>query len=206
MAIDMDYQWLLFCPQLPANPSSPRVMVWRRMHSIGSLGLDNGLWVLPDSPQAEKFMKEMQVYVESQGGSSKIFIANALDDITQKSILEGFHKERSEEYGELQEQCNDFLIELEKETKRRNFSYAEYEENEQDLNKLENWFSQIQKREFNMAEMSAESAPKLGKCRQALQNFAIAVFDQAGKNEAGQLKYTADTLNMKILKNNKENS
>ncbi len=29
----MEYQWLLFCPQLPATPSSPRVMVWRKMLS-----------------------------------------------------------------------------------------------------------------------------------------------------------------------------
>ncbi len=43
----MQYKWLLFCPQLPATPSSPRVMVWRRMRSAGSVGLDNGLWILP---------------------------------------------------------------------------------------------------------------------------------------------------------------
>jgi DNA repair ATPase RecN len=122
----------------------------------------------------------MQAYAENQGGSSKTFLANALDDATQRSILDGFHKEREQEYFELQEQCDDLLAELEKETQRRNFSFAEYEENEQDLEKLENWFKRIQQRDFSDGEMANQSAQRLEECRQALQTFANAVFDNEG--------------------------
>jgi hypothetical protein len=173
----MEYRWLLFCPQLPATPSSPRVMIWRRMRSAGSLGLNNGLWILPYSAEAEKFAREMTAYVESQGGSSKTFVANALDEATEAEILERFRQNRAEEYAEFKEQCLDFLAEIEKEIGRKNFSFAEYEENEQDLDKLQTWLAKVRQRDFIGGEQSIEADGWLEKCQQALQRFAAEVFD-----------------------------
>ena len=173
----MEYKWLLFSPQLPANPSSPRVMVWRRMRSAGSLGLDNGLWILPYSEESEKFVREMRAYVEIQGGTSKTFVANTIDDVTEAEILERFRQDRAEEYAELKEQCIDFLAEIEKEIKRKNFSFAEYEENEQDLEKLKVWFEKVKRRDFVGGARAEEAAEWLEKCHQALQGFATQVFD-----------------------------
>lgn len=173
----MDYQWLLFCPQLPATPSSPRVMIWRRMRSAGSLGLDNGLWILPYNESAEQFIEEMKEYVESQGGTSKTFIANALDGVTEAAIIDGFRQDRAAEYAELKEQCLDFLAEIEKEIKRQNFSFAEYEENEQDLNKLKVWLEKVRLRDFIGGEQAEEANDWLEKCQQALNSFATDVFN-----------------------------
>jgi len=173
----MDYKWLLFCPQLAATPSSPRVMVWRRMRSAGSLGLDNGVWILPYNETSEKFVQEMKTYVENQGGSSKTFVANALEEMTEAEIIEGFRRDRAEEYAEFQEQCDDFLAEIEKETKRKNFSFAEYEENEQDLDKLKNWLSKVKQRDFIGGEQAQQAVEWLEKCQQALQGFATEVFN-----------------------------
>jgi len=173
----MEYKWLLFCPQLPASPSSPRVMIWRRMRSAGSVGLDNGLWILPCNAGSEKFIREMTAYVENQGGTSKTFIANALDDETESEILERFRRDRAEEYYELKEQCVDFLAEIEKETKRQNFSFAEYEENEQDFDKLKLWFEKVKQRDFIGGDQAEEAAGWLEKCYQALQGFATEVFN-----------------------------
>jgi hypothetical protein len=173
----MEFQWLLFCPQLPATPSSPRVMVWRRMRSAGSLGLDNGLWILPYNAGSEKFIQDMQAYVESQGGSSKSFVAQALDGLTQEEIIQGFCRDRAEEYAELKEQYLDFLAEIEKEIKRQNFSFAEYEENEQDFDKLKVWFEKVKQRDFIGGEQAQEAAGWLEKCQQALSEFATEVFN-----------------------------
>lgn len=176
----MQYKWLLFCPQLPATPSSPRVMIWRRMRTAGSLGLDNGLWILPDTEASEKFIQEIKTYVENQGGTSKTFLANALDEDTETEILERFTQDRAEEYAELKEQCIDFLAEIEKEIGRKNFSFAEYEENEQDLNKLENWFLKVKQRDFLDGNQGDEALEWLEKCRQALQQFATEIFTHGG--------------------------
>ncbi len=176
----MEYKWLLLCPQLPATPSSPRVMVWRRMRSAGAVGLDNGLWILPYSEQAEKFLQEMKAYVEHQGGAARSFLANPFDPATETEILERFRQDRAQEYFEIREQCQDFLAEIEKETRRQNFSFAEYEENEEDLNKLESWLQKVRRRDFIAGEQAQEARAWLEKCREALQGFANEVFNHEG--------------------------
>jgi hypothetical protein len=152
-------------------------MVWRRMHSAGGIGLDNGVWILPYSEAAVQFLQEMKTYVENQGGASNAFLSTALDPATETEVLARFQHDRAEEYFELVEQCQDFMAEIEKESSRQNFSFAEYEENEQDLIKLENWFEKVQQRDFIKGGKADEAANWLEKCRQALQCFATEVFD-----------------------------
>jgi hypothetical protein len=174
----MPFQWILFCPQLPATPSSPRVMVWRKMRSAGSLGLDNGLWILPDTQAAQGFIREIQAYVAGQGGASKTFSACAFDETTEAEILAGFRRDRDEEYFEVIEQCDDFLVEIDKEIGRKNYSFAEYEENEEDLVKLEGWYQKVRQRDFCEASRAGEADAALQRCRQALSQFATEVFNK----------------------------
>lgn len=190
----MEYKWLLFCPQLPATPSSPRVTVWRHMRAFGSLGLDNGLWLLPHTQSAEDFIREMQAYVAEQGGTSRTFTANSFDDETEKEIMTRFVEDRAEEYVEFKEQCADFLAELEKETNRENFSFAEYEENEQDLNKLETWFKKIEQRDFLGGQHAQEAAVWLENCRNTLQEFAANVFAHENQDHSRKMRFDPGAL------------
>lgn len=174
----MKPEWLLFCPVLPATPSSPRVTVWRRMRSAGAASLDNGLWLLPNSESTAHFLQEMQQYVADQGGSSKTFFSDAFDEPTRSDILNRFQQDRQAEYFELREQCSDFLAELEKETRRENFSFAEYEENEEDFHKLEVWLAKIQQRDFLGSADADSTRALLEQCRDALQQFSSVVFSR----------------------------
>jgi hypothetical protein len=190
----MKYPWLLFCPQLPSTPSSPRVMIWRKMRSAGAMGLDNGLWILPETDASKKILQEIRIYIENQGGNSKTFLASAFDEVTESEILERFQDDRREEYHEIKEQCLDFLAEIDKEIGRKNFSFAEYEENEQDLVKLEAWFVKVKQRDFLNCDQAAEAAEGLENCRLALQRFATEVFnhEKLGNRSKAKLSLSSE--------------
>lgn len=180
-----NYEWLLFLPQLPANPSTLRVAVWRRLRSAGALSLQSGAWVLPRSPEHEHFLAEQAREVASQGGSALVFVAYPLEPEVQVSILERFRAERDRDYGEFLERSEDFLAEIEKETKRRKFTFAELEENDLDLKKLEGWLSRIQARDFFGGHKVHEAVAALERCRQALKEFARKVYESEGLGPEG---------------------
>jgi hypothetical protein len=61
--------WLVFIPQLPSSPSSLRVLVWRRMRAAGAAALQQGVWVLPQTPEHEQFLRDVLREAQHQGGS-----------------------------------------------------------------------------------------------------------------------------------------
>lgn len=173
-------KWLLFLPQLPSSPSSLRVQVWRRLRAAGALGLQYGAWVLPHTPEQERVVHALVAEVTPQGGGGLIFVATALDPGVPADIVERFQAERGEDYAEFQGRCRDFLAEIAKETRGRNFTFAELEENEQDLHKLVGWLQRIRARDFFGGAQADEADRALAGCQRALETFAQTVYVEAG--------------------------
>lgn len=171
-------EWLLFTSQLPASPSSLRVMVWRRMKAAGAVSLQNGVWVLPHTKEQERVVQELLGHLEEQGAEGQSFAATALSEKVEKDLLRLFRGQRDEEYTELIERCEGLLAELAKETKKKKFTFAELEENEDDLQKLESWLKRIKVRDLVGGERAAEATRSLEACRKALQAFADRVYSQ----------------------------
>lgn len=175
-----DTQWLVFFPQTPATPSSLRVLVWRRLQQAGAINLQAGAWMLPHAPAQERFLQTLLTELEQQGVSSFFLEAKAMSAPIQAELLARFQGERNKEYQEFGERCQEFLQELEKETHAHKFTFAELEENEQDLLRLTRWLRKIQQRDFFPGPASRAAQERLAHCRQALQTFTATVYEQEG--------------------------
>jgi len=180
-----DRRWLLFLPQLPATPSSLRVAVWRRMRSIGSVALQHGVWVLPQHTDHERFLRGLLDDIRLQGGQGLLLTAQALAPTQQMDVMTLFQGERDREYAEFCERCAAFCAEIVKETARQKFTFAELEENDDDLKKLTAWRHKIQARDFFPGLRAAEADATLDQCTTAFHAFALAVYQHEGITGTG---------------------
>ena len=176
----MGQRWLMFIPQLPSSPSSLRVLVWRRMRAAGAAALQQGVWVLPQTPEHEQFLRDVLVEAKQQGGSGILMVATPLDVDQAAEVVQRFRADRDQEYVEFGVQCCDFLAEIAKETEAHNLTFAALEENEHDLQKLHTWLEKISARDFFGALQAPAAAEALTACERALHGFAQAIYAREG--------------------------
>jgi hypothetical protein len=148
------------------------------MKSAGAVSLQNGVWVLPDSKEHEHIVDDLLSYLQQQGADGQSFVATTLSEKVEKELVQRFRGLREEEYAELLERCQGLLAELAKETKKKKFTFAELEENEDELQKLESWLARIQARDLIGGEHAAEAVRSVEACKKALQVFANHVYSQ----------------------------
>jgi hypothetical protein len=116
------------------------------------------------------------------GGDAVILETIALDRAQEEKVLARFKADRDEAYGELIDKCDDFEAEIAKETATQHFTYAELEENDVDLKKLQVWFEKIRKLDFYDAELANEAAARLQGCERLLEAYAQRVFEAHDEN------------------------
>ena len=182
-----EIEWLLFLGQLPARPSSLRVNVWRRLRGAGAASLQNGVWILPKNEQSTIFMERLLAYIKEQEASGQIFTVGALNETVQEDIVSRFNSDRDQEYEEFLEQCAGFTAEIEKETGNKKFTFAELEENEQNLQRLRKWFARIQRRDFFVTPKAQEAMAAFQNCHQGLKAYTQEVYQREG------IEFPADT-------------
>ena len=171
-------KWMIFLGQIPSSPSTLRVMVWRRMRDAGALGLQNGLWVLPANEEYSRFADELRHYLEEHGASCLVFRVDAVEGVTDEEIVDRLRAERDEEYREFIERCGVLLEDLKTETEQSRFNFAELEEAEADLKKLDSWWEKCVRRDFVGGTLKAKAEAKLQASHQAYETFSIHVYER----------------------------
>ena len=108
------------------------------------------------------------------GATAQVMRADVLAG--SSDIVALYRSARDEEYAEIVDKCQDFLTEIRNETAAEHFTYAELEENEEDLKKLNSWFAKVQSRDCLVAKGREAAESALLECATALDGFANAVY------------------------------
>ncbi|MCS3730957.1 MULTISPECIES: Chromate resistance protein ChrB [Bradyrhizobium] len=173
--------------QLPAAPSSGRVALWRRLRAAGAASVLNGAWVLPVTDEHKLLYAQLVEIVRAQGGSATVFATTATSEEEEQAIVARFQADRAREYDEFSERSGEFFAEIEKETRRRKFTFAELEEIEDDLDKLSAWLAKIKARDFFPNARIQAAKETLETCGATLRTFADEVYAQEGVVDATEV-------------------
>lgn len=171
-----DMAWLLLIYKVPTEPAKKRIALWRKLKGLGVVYLQNGVCLLPKSEDHQRQFKILQNEIGEMGGESFLLDSTGFDPRQQELIVRRFNEDRDAEYREFLGRCADYLAEIERETDARNFSYAELQENDEDLKKLKSWLEKIGKLDFHGADLAPEAAQQLLLCEEKLDEFSQAVF------------------------------
>ena len=152
----------------------------RRLRATGAAGLVGGAWVLPRTATHARFFEQLAETVRAQGGKVFVLAVPEASPGTDAMIVTRFRADRDREYDEFTERCDAFLTEIAKETGAGKFTFAELEENEQDLEKLTGWLAKIEVRDFFPGERRPQARDLLQRCHRALEGFSAGVYEAEG--------------------------
>lgn len=175
--------WLLLTYKVPPEPAAKRVALWRKLKGMGAVYLQNGVCLLPKTDDHVRRLKMLENDIAEAGGEAVILQTVALDQGQEAKVLTRFKAERDEAYAEFIDKCGDFEREVAKEVTASHYTYAELEENDVDLKKLEGWLAKIQKLDFYGAPRAGEAQERLAGCVAVLEDYARRVFDAHDENK-----------------------
>lgn len=174
--------WLLLTYKTPPEPAAKRIAIWRRLKSMGAIYLQNGVCLLPKTDDHMRRLKMLQNDVAEAKGESVLLETVALDKAQEEKVVARFKADRDDAYAEFIDKCDDFEREVAKEVTARHFTYAELEENDVDLKKLQGWLAKIRKLDFYGGTRSAEAEARLQGCAAVLDDYAQRVFKAHDEN------------------------
>jgi hypothetical protein len=170
------HSWLLVTVSTAGASDSLRVYVWRRLHLLGAVYLQQSVCVLPALPDVRKEVSRFADRVRRDGGTVRVLGIQLTDDGEQQRLITEFNQARDNEYREVLERLPSFTQELDMERQRGRMTYAEVEESEADLERFRSWVAKIAKRDYFQAPQGNEARQAVERCAQALADFEAAAF------------------------------
>ncbi|HZP97188.1 MAG TPA: Chromate resistance protein ChrB [Candidatus Limnocylindria bacterium] len=173
-------RWILLAYKAPQQPSTARAAAWRLLKGAGALYVQQSVCLLPDLVRTREVVTRVQAFVEQAEGEAFLLDVSGMSAASESDVRERFNALREAEYAELLERCDGFLEELRRESGVGKFTFAEVEENEDDLVKLRAWLRKIRTRDFFGCARGAEAEAAIRKCVVQLDAFTERVLAHEG--------------------------
>jgi hypothetical protein len=180
-------KWIYFSYSLPAEPSKSRVYVWRQLKKLGAVNYQS-MWVLPHSKERINDLNKIIEFIENNNGESLFIEGKSLSRSQEERINQIFIESRNEEYQELIEKCEDFFKEIDFEIERKNFIFAEVEENEEELEKLKLWLKKVRKRDVLGAPLYETALEKIKASEKKFEYFSQRVYDHVQLKDSSEME------------------
>lgn len=174
--------WLLLAYSLPKEPSRYRVSVWRRLRKLGAVYINEGFWVLPNESTLADEVQSVIAEVQASSGVASAFTSQDLDLQQGERLRARFLEARDEEYSELLGQYQRFVLHVEHARETRRFTFAEVEELEEELAKLQRWLEEIHQRDFFGSPRYEGASVSLDEGRELLQSFIDRTYEELGES------------------------
>jgi hypothetical protein len=174
--------WILLAYKVPPEPAKKRIALWRKIKSLGAVYLQNGVCMLPRTDDHVRRLKIMENEIVEMDGESVLLETNGLDRVQEEKLRTRFNADRDEAYQEFLQRCDGFEGEIARESAAGKFTFAELEENDEDLKKLASWLEKIRKLDFHGASLAGKARERLAQCETLLDTFAQQVFEAQDEN------------------------
>ena len=160
--------------QLVAEPSRHRVAVWRELHRAGAVSLQPGLWAVPAGTVFDEALDRVVAFIERGDGNAYVFDV-APTEATSARLEAAFTAEREAEWAELLTECVNFDAEIAGQIATEQFTLAELNEGERNLDRLKRWSRELRHRDLFGAPTAPVVERRLKGCEEALEDFAERV-------------------------------
>ena len=180
----MAIMFLAFGYKLTNESSTARIAVWRALKELGAAPFQQGMSLLPEREGVLARLEELKGSVEAAKGNANLARLSFVHPEDESAFVGSFKRLRDEEYGELGENCERMIYELDRETERGRFAFSELEEGEDELAKLKRWAAKIEARDFFRADGKVTAETALERAEARLRKYSLEVYRREKETES----------------------
>src|SRR5512132_916098 len=182
-------RWLLVTVSTGGS-STLRVHAWRKLRSLGALYLQSSVALLPDRAETRRAIGRLLERLRRSGGEGQVLPIAITDPTAEQTVIARFCAERSDEYSEIVSRVPAFLEEIAQERRQGRATYAEVEESEADLERLQKWLTRVQARDYFDARGRTEAEQAVEGCASELVAFEAEALAAELPGDLGESRST----------------